>query len=322
MSAEEFDLATAIAEKVKLLDGIELKHSGYKRVKARIELAVKISSARQASTNVVLYGLPGAGKTTLSKMLVKMFGPVIEDKPGYVIRTVGAFYAQLPSPVTVSSLVSTMLSSLGDPKPNWGATKDRTDRLIALLTETRTRLVLLDEFHHLLVSQTAEEVLNWIKMLLDSCPVTFTLIGMPTCSDLIRRDKQIARRFEHRLNLGYLSIVETNEDGVSTFVAYLRSYALEVKEALGLKAIPDFESPAECLAVFAKTGGAPGAITALFRFAVLNSMLNRNDSRILFSDIKEAAEEDFFEEFKITKRDVFDMDSKSLYNEILTCQAN
>ena len=99
---------------------------------------------------MALEGVTGAGKSTLVRDYVSLF-PRIERQDGTQIPI---FYTETPSPVTVKAMASTMLAGLGDPASQSGTLWAMNFRLIHLIVDCKVRLVILDDFHHLIDKET------------------------------------------------------------------------------------------------------------------------------------------------------------------------
>ncbi|MCU4501535.1 TniB family NTP-binding protein [Acinetobacter radioresistens] len=142
----------------------------------------------------------GMGKTTICKALMSKYKISEKRIDGAIQQIIPAFYIEVPSPVTVKSLAAHMLEQFNDPTPTIGDTLQLTNRLCKCIETCETKLIILDEFHHLVdLTKTSkrlnQNVASWIKNLVNRTGITFCLVGLPEFENIIKNDTQLARRF-------------------------------------------------------------------------------------------------------------------------------
>ena len=120
------------------------------RTSEDIEECQELSKVAEEPQCMSLEGPTGAGKTTLIKDYARQF-PRHETGPATLIPV---FYLETPSPVTVKGLAQKMLEELGDPAAHKGNQPALNSRLIHLIRECGVELVILDDFQHLIDSET------------------------------------------------------------------------------------------------------------------------------------------------------------------------
>ena len=273
--------------KVAALDSIYVTHQDLTQAIEGITECISWSKNSLEPKGALLTGLGGAGKTTICKAILKRYPPALVTIDGTLINTVPAFYSSVPSPCGIKSLASSMLEQLGDPSPGRGTAYSLTNRLCKLLVECRTRIIILDELHHLLRmkgrGQTkAQEVCEWLKSLMNSAGVMICLVGTPSCESILQGDSQMSRRFAHRYRLHDLSCGTSAEPG--TLTGFLQHLVVKYSESLGGVAMPDFFSHDLVAKMWAATSGRPSFITLLLQRAILTA-LNGQRTSVTASDL-------------------------------------
>lgn len=245
-----------------------------------IQNCVKRSIAYKEPIGSMLLAKGGLGKTTLCKTIVSQMPKSEKIERDYKKTIIPAFYVEVPSPATVKSLAITMLQELGDPTYNSGTTEYLTSRLRYLLIQCETKLVFLDEFHHLFERKSSSTrmnitVANWLKTLVNKTGISFCLVGLPEFVESLQVDSQIARRFPFIFRLNPLVI--ENSDGYGTLSAFLN----EVSRTLSEKHIsfsPPLDTPLFCMQILLATKGYHSYVMSLVRESIINAL---NDGRNL-----------------------------------------
>jgi hypothetical protein len=114
-------------------------------------------------------------------------------------------YLEVPSPVGIKDLASAALKRMGDPAYERGTRASMTMRLIGLIKDCGMELVILDDFHHLIDSETNHiltEVSEWLKYLIKETGVPFLVVGIEGKVELIlQANAQLSRLFAARETL-------------------------------------------------------------------------------------------------------------------------
>jgi len=146
-------------------------------------------------------GEKGAGKTTLAKDYISLY-PRIETECGTEIPVL---YVETPSPVTVGGMASHLLKVLGDPAWDKGTLPQMNSRLCDLIKDCKVKLIVLDDFHHLIDSETQHvlnKVADWLKVLIKNTNVPFLMISITGKIELILEENaQLSRLFQTPLHL-------------------------------------------------------------------------------------------------------------------------
>lgn len=195
-------LQVPIQERKKM---IERLYVIYPRIQAILDkfaychLHAKIAGEPEG---MLLEGSAGMGKTTLCKYYMRDFPERVEEE-----RTiVPILMAKVEVPASPKSLVTSLLTALGDPFSDRGTTVSQTLRLKRLMYECGVELVFLDEFQHF-IDKDSKKVLqtisDWLKNLMDSTGKPIILVGMPYSHNILDAEgnEQLQRRFSMRVSL-------------------------------------------------------------------------------------------------------------------------
>lgn len=148
-----------------------------------------------------LEGPPGAGKTTLVRDYASLFPP--EEGPDGMYFPV--FYLQMPSPATIKGTASKWLARMGDPAAYRGTQASLDARLINLIIACRVRLIILDDFHQLIDTESDRvlaRVSDWLKVLMKETTVSFLVVGIEgKVERILRANAQLSRLFAVRETL-------------------------------------------------------------------------------------------------------------------------
>lgn len=148
-----------------------------------------------------LEGVTGAGKSTLIQAYLAAC-PRYETETG---SRIPVFYLSTPSPVTVKGMAATMLTALGDPAAHRGALWAMNLRLIHFLKTCEVKLVILDDFQHLVDAQThrvLREVSDWLKTVIKETHIPFLVTGIEgEIEPILESNSQLSRLFAAREQL-------------------------------------------------------------------------------------------------------------------------
>ncbi|WP_370307316.1 AAA family ATPase [Sinimarinibacterium flocculans] len=138
---------------------------------------------------VMIHGESRSGKTKLLELFRTRFENVT--------------FLSLTGAATVDSVVSDLLRAVGDPLCTSGTIANKTERLESLIAQRGTRMIQIDEAHHVIMNRSPRVVgtiASWLKSLMndriDCAPKNFALVlsGVGEVTDLLR-DEQLRNRF-------------------------------------------------------------------------------------------------------------------------------
>lgn len=216
-------------------------------------------------------GLPGTGKSTLSRKLIRdieeQIPPSTIVSDDSIKKTKPVFYIKLDSDVTTKRLAKGMLMALGGTNVSGDGT-DLTMRLIRLLKTCETKLIILDEFHHLLLrgaEKTKEAVCNWVKYLLDTSGVVIVILGTPDCEAIIDDNSQLSRRvcFRSQLEPFEYSLAEKAE-----YIKIIKALNKAFEKYGEITISPMLTDERMALALYVATGGLMDSIRKLLAYVL------------------------------------------------------
>jgi len=301
-------------QRVALLDKVVIKHPAWLHAMQGIQGCLEKSQAYREPVGSLLLAEGGMGKTTVCRAIMAQMPQVIKVERHLERTIIPAFYAEVPSPATVKTVAASLLSKLNDPSPLSGTTAHMTKRLCKLLEVCETKLVFLDEFHHLFDIQKTStrvnsNVCNWVKSLVNETRVTFCLVGLAKFAPILAIDSQLARRFPLQFVLPPLRVGELKETGV--LPAFLAELKLRVLEQLQFQAVPHLDRRDIALQVYAATGGSPAFIMALTKEAAL-SALRAGATQLTLDDFATAWDSGITAKASLSKSNPFRMSAGML----------
>lgn len=269
----------SIYERVGRLNNIVITSNEFMQAFVGIQQCAEKSQAYKEPIGSMLLANGGLGKTTLCNTLVKHMPRSFKIEADLKKTIIPAFYVEVPSPATVKSLAITMLEKLGDPTHLTGTTTYLTSRLVYLLLQCETKLVFLDEFHHLFDRKLTSTRLNvtignWIKTLVNETGISFCLVGLPEFAELIEVDSQIARRFPYHYKLNPLTLGTKESPG--TIYSFLNEIAHRASE-IQISFSPRLDSISLGMQIFLATKGYHSYVMSLIRESIVIALNNDRD---------------------------------------------
>lgn len=178
-----------------------IRYPRFEELHESIQECVEMSRNAGEPHCMSLEGVTGAGKSTLIRTYLKAF-PRYETETGTQIPI---FYLPTPSPVTVKGMAATMLTAMGDPAAHRGALWSINLRLIHFLKACGVKLVILDDFQHLVDAQTnriLREVSDWLKTVIKETNIPFLVTGIEgEIEPILVSNSQLSRLFAARERL-------------------------------------------------------------------------------------------------------------------------
>lgn len=248
----------AILDRISKIMKLVVVSTEFNRIYEGILLCAEKNKMYSQPFGCLLLAKGGLGKTTLCQSIVKKHPSFYKTEGNVKKSIVPIFYIEIPTPATVKSVASCMLNALDDPAPFSGSTAQMNHKLVVLLKACETKLIFMDEFHHLFDLQTSTKrlntvVCNWIKTLVNETGICFCLVGLPEFESLLKVDSQLARRFSQTFKLNHLNIKKVNQSG--TLYAFLHQISLNVEKHLNIKFEPALTSQLLALQIYIATSG-------------------------------------------------------------------
>ncbi|MFJ5296840.1 TniB family NTP-binding protein [Pseudomonas sp. NPDC088368] len=270
-------------------------HCYYKDALAQIHKSIITTATRREPSSVLLTGPSGVGKSTVCKYIVQQIGghKEVETEWG-IIQTVPAFYCELPAGPTLKSLTITMLAQLGCSHLT-GDTQALLYRLVTLLETCQTKVILLDEFHHLLAKgaeKTKSLVCDWVKTLMNKTLIPVVIAGMPACESIVDEYPQLARRYPFRANLRPLEYASA--DNQSDYLKVLKSLGTQINKIGGFSTSIYLTDQTLAAKIFVASGGNMNSLRQLLHEA-FRIALERNSGTFSEQDLGDSYASQFLE---------------------------
>ena len=299
-----------ILEKVK---NIIVIPPDIKKILNEVNLNIQKTQAFGTPLGCFILAEGGMGKTTICKAIMSQYKSSYEEIDGAVQQKIPAFYIEVPSPVTVKSLAAHMLTQFNDPAPTIGDTLQLTNRLCQCIENCQTKLVILDEFHHLVdLTKTSkrlnQNVASWIKNLVNRTGITFCLVGLPEFESIIKDDTQLARRFPLSFKFRNLQY-SPNKNG--TIQKFLEQYQRNILENTPVTFVLPLHDQLLSLQIFAATNGNIAFINLLIKQTIFLT-LNNNRTIVTTQDFAEIWETGITNYVTLTPHNPFNMNINTL----------
>ncbi len=258
---------------------ILIRYPRFNDLQSKIQLCEEASKISGEPQCMLLEGGSGAGKSTLVRTYAQTF-PRFETQTATKIPV---FYLETPSPVTVKGMAACFLEALGDPGAQRGTLWSMNSRLVHFIHTCDVRLVILDDFHHLIDRETnrvLETVSDWLKVLIKETGVPFLVVGLEgTARRILESNPQLSRLFAIRETLipfrWDMQKPETIQE-FSTFVTFAEKW-------IGFPFEKRQERQEFLRQLFLATDGVVGNIMNLLRFAVMLAV--RQNTGVVTQDI-------------------------------------
>ena len=236
-----------------------------KELRAEIQRCQQLSRIAGEPQCMALEGRTGTGKTTLIRRFTNAF-PRSETRFG---TTVPVFYLETPSPATVKIMASVMLEQLGDPAAHLGTVGSLNSRLIHLLKACQVELVILDDFHHLIDTETDRvlaKVSDWLKVLIKETGIPFLVVGVEgKVERILQANSQLSRLFAARETLLPFAWQTEQQNTIQGFHIFVSTIEKSIGKPL-TQAVPRTEL---LYRLYYSTDGVVGNVMNLLRYAVM-----------------------------------------------------
>lgn len=265
-------------------NGRIIHHPRFQELQNRIADCLAATAEYDEPECLCLMGATGVGKTTLVRHYAAAF-PRYETESG---TRSPVLYLETPHPITVKGMTSALLDALGDPRAFKGTQPEMNTRLQNFLADCGVRLVILDDFHHLIDKNTnrvLRDVSEWLKVLIKNSRVVFLVVGIEgEVERILNANKQLSRLFVRE----YLLPFRWQPDDPNSIVefAQLLSY---VQSALDVRLADAEPLPVLLYRIHLATDGVMSNIMYLFRQAKRIQGRGGTDDEPLTLDILAAA---------------------------------
>ena len=193
----------------------------------KLEECYEVAGYSNQPINLAILGRERAGKSTIIETFVSKY-PRVREPEG---MRVPILLFELPAKPTVTSLVECMLEEIGDQMHSSGTKGKKIARLKKLIKSTKVRMIIIDEFQHLIdkgTSKIAYEATDWLKGIVNECNVSLVVSGLPNAINVFDRNKQFRGRFNAPIELPVYDW--RNADHRREFASVLGSFNQELKK--------------------------------------------------------------------------------------------
>ncbi len=226
---------------------------------------------------MLLYGDSGMGKTMIAEKMERQHPSTYEERRGITLRPVVS--VQMPPNPDERRFYTRMLEVLGAPysiRDQIGALEGRA---LHLLKSIGTKLLFIDEVHHLLAGSQREQrrALNLLKFVANELKIVVVVVGTQDAFHALQTDAQVASRFEPLLIPRWTA--------TDAFRAFVVAYG----KLLPLRKASSFGEPAMIQTLIKHSGGVTGRVTWLLGRAAERA-IEEGSERIVQTDIERVSE--------------------------------
>jgi ATP-dependent Clp protease ATP-binding subunit ClpA len=226
---------------------------------------------------MLLYGDSGMGKTMILEKMERQHPNSYEERRGITLRPVVS--VQMPPSPDERRFYTRMLEVLGAPysiRDQIGALEGRA---LDLLKKIGTKLLFIDEVHHLLAGSQREQrrALNLLKFVANELKIVVVVVGTQDAFHALQTDTQVASRFEPLLIPRWTA--------TDAFRAFIVAYG----KLLPLRKASGFGEPAMIQTLIKHSSGVTGRVTWLLGRAAERAIEDGSE-RIVETDIERVSE--------------------------------
>lgn len=275
-----------IAAKKGAIQHVLIEYDQLDQVQDALELRILAGTGGESAKLTMLVAPSGCGKTTT----VKQAQSRLETKPDIAKNSLlPILYCSLPPKCSIKAMTTSLLAALHDPLADRQSTRDMNDlRIIGQLKAQHVRLLVLDEFQHLIGasvhSSLHKEATDWLKKVLDGAGVPVVCVGLPESLSVIATHDQIRRRTTRIIRMKPFAWDDGGPKS-KMFQAFLHVFEreLDLPENSGLG------QPAMAERIHIASGGLVGVVAQLLSEAVEVSLRRRTGPECLtLGDLAEA----------------------------------
>lgn len=146
--------------------------------------------------NMLITGVSNNGKTSLLNRFRKKHDAYVDEDSAQLI--VPVLLIQAPPEPDEKRLYGAILKQLGAPVPSSEKAETRQARVVHLLRKTGTKILMIDEIHHILAGTMNKQrlFLNILRHLANDLKICLVCAGTREAHNAIRTDVQLENRFE------------------------------------------------------------------------------------------------------------------------------
>jgi hypothetical protein len=257
-----------------------IPHSNFQEAIRRLEQLYMTSATRHETVLVPLVGESGTGKTRVQKHLLKKYEG---ERANEGLQT-PLIRISMPRKPHIGALYDVILKALGDPIPNKGTISKKAERIQCLIEGCGVRMIIIDEFQHLLKGKDKEKVSvisDTLKILGDTNSLTLVICGLPQTVELLNYP-EFARRSVAPIWMRRFDW-ESDEDQ-DEFASILSAFHKELSIHFDL---PKFDGDQILFRWYCATGGLITYVSRILNEAVNTAIMHKRDS-ITLADLHQS----------------------------------
>lgn len=149
--------------------------------------------------NLLLIGESNNGKTAILRKYSERNEAYVRESDSQIINPV--IYVQAPPEPDEKRFYNIILDNLFAPSKTTEKIDSRQQRVIHLLKRMETKVLMIDEIHHVLAGSTRKQrsFLNVIKFLSNELQIPIVCAGTKDAFNAIQTDPQLSNRFEPKI---------------------------------------------------------------------------------------------------------------------------
>lgn len=271
-----------------IVSNILIPHTSFNAAISRISQCLKVADGSAEPICIAIIGESRAGKTRVLEHMEAQYPRTrLDDGLRITILRVTT-----PANPTVKGLASEILAALGDLMPDKGTERNMTRRIVTLVRESGTRMIMVDEFQHFFdkeKNRVKHHVADWFKVLVDTCKVALVVSGLPSCQAVLNQNEQLAGRFLapiHMPRFDWKDNALRNE-----FIAILDAF----QNGLPQFDLPQLDSDEMAFRFYCATGGLIGYMAKILRQAIWTA-LDSETNQITLDDLACAYQESVYKD--------------------------
>lgn len=253
-----------IREQLQQITDIRVHYPRFSAILSDMGRCLEESADLAEPLCMIVTGDTGVGKSTLIKTMLSRHPPSRQEDG----VNIPILIASVPLPATIGGLYTSLLTALGAPFPDRGKIEYKRLRLVELLTRCHVRMIILDEFQHLVergTRQRIEAVADAIKSLINQTTLPFILVGMPAACAVLEYSPQLAGRFPLSAEISVFNWLEQP----ASFERLLKCF----EQALPFKKPSGFNDETMPARFYLATGGNFRSFTTLIRDASRTALM-------------------------------------------------
>lgn len=263
-SDETVPVPFPLATPVDRANAVLIRYPRFNTLLSHIQLCQTLSQIADEPQCMILEGDPGVGKSTL----VKSYAAACARYETPSGTKVPVFYLETPSPVTVKGMAAKLLAVLGDPAAHHGALWSMNARLVHFIHTCEVQLIILDDFHHLIDTETnrvLSQVSDWLKVLIKETHVPFLVVGVRgTVSRILQANAQLSRLFAVRETLQPFQWLPQTPETLQAFMTFV-AFA---ERMIGVPLTTEIPREDLLYRIYYATDGVVGNVMNLLRYGV------------------------------------------------------